>query len=90
MSVRQFFDTNVLVYGCNSTDPDKQAAALRQIAEASAAGTGLLSVQVLGEFFHATVVRQKLLTAAGQTRIRIWFICFLGTIAVAYVFAKAR
>ena len=48
MSVRQFFDTNVLVYGCNSTDLDKQAAALRRISEASAAGTGVLSVQVLG------------------------------------------
>jgi predicted nucleic acid-binding protein len=50
MSDRRFFDTHVLVYACDSTEPGKQATALELISEASAQGSGVLSVQVLGEF----------------------------------------
>ena len=60
MSAKRFFDTNVLVYACDSTDPAKQATALQLITEASAQGSGVLSVQVLGEFFHAVVIRSNL------------------------------
>jgi hypothetical protein len=35
MSDRSFFDTNVLVYACDSSDPGKQTTALHLIAEAS-------------------------------------------------------
>ena len=63
MNDKRFFDTNVLVYACDSTDPGKQATALKLIAEASAQGSGVLSVQVFGEFFHAVVIRRRLLTA---------------------------
>jgi predicted nucleic acid-binding protein len=64
MSDKRFFDTNVLVYACDSTDLGKQAISLQLIAEAAAMGSGVLSVQVLGEFFHAVVVRRRLLTAS--------------------------
>lgn len=69
MSDKRFFDTNVLVYACDSTDPGKQATALKLIAEDSAQGSGVLSVQVLGEFFHAVVIRRRLLTVAEAERI---------------------
>jgi predicted nucleic acid-binding protein len=62
MSAKRFFDTNVLVYACDATDPAKQAAALKCIADAATDGSGALSVQVFGEFFHATVVRKRLLS----------------------------
>ena len=68
MSGSQFLDTNVLVYSCDSSDAVKQQTALDLIAACSSQGTGVLSVQVLGEFFHATVVRKKLLTAAEAER----------------------
>lgn len=63
MSGRRFLDTNLLVYSCDSSDAGKQQTALDLIAACSSQGTGVLSVQVLGEFFHATVVRKKILTA---------------------------
>jgi len=58
-----FFDTNVLFYAYDSSEPEKQSKAQDLIAESIARGTGHVSVQVLGEFFHATVIRKKVLTA---------------------------
>jgi predicted nucleic acid-binding protein len=69
MSVKRFFDTNILVYACDSSEPAKQKRALELIAEASTQDSGALSVQVFGEFFHATVIRRKLLTANEAERI---------------------
>ena len=69
MSANRFLDTNVLFYACDSSEPDKQAVALQLIGELSAEGTGLISTQVLGEFFHSTVVRRKLLAAADAERV---------------------
>ena len=73
MSGRQFLDTNVLVYSCDSSDVGKRQTALDLIAACSSQGTGVLSVQVLGEFFHATVVRKKLLTADEAERAILAF-----------------
>lgn len=69
MSAKRFFDTNILVYACDSSEPAKQTRALELIAEASTQANGALSVQVLGEFFHATVIRRKLLTADEAERV---------------------
>jgi predicted nucleic acid-binding protein len=63
MSGRCFLDTNVLVYACDSSDAKKQQAALTLISELAARGEGVISTQVLGEFFHATVIRRKIFTA---------------------------
>lgn len=63
MSVKRFFDTNVLVYAVDASDPVKQNTAMKCVADAAADGDGALSVQVFGEFFHATVVRKQLLSA---------------------------
>jgi predicted nucleic acid-binding protein len=51
MSVRSFFDTNVLVYSDDKASPSKQHRALDLIAEHRRAGTGVLSYQVLQEYF---------------------------------------
>ena len=69
MSVKQFFDTNILVYACDSSEPQKQREAIARIADASRQGIGALSAQVFGEFFHATVVRRSLLSAAEAERL---------------------
>ena len=53
---RCFLDTNVLVYLFDDDFPEKQTLARQLIAERS--GERVLSVQVLGEFFH--VVTRKL------------------------------
>src|SRR5438094_8925282 len=51
MSARSFFDTNVLVYADDKAAPAKQRRALDLVAEHRRAGTGVVSMQVLKEYF---------------------------------------
>lgn len=57
MSARSFFDTNVLVYSDDKAIPAKQRRALDLIAEHRRGGTGVVSLQVLQEYF-VTVTRK--------------------------------
>jgi predicted nucleic acid-binding protein len=57
MSARSFFDTNVLVYADDKAALAKQRRALELVAEHRRAGTGVVSVQVLQEYF-VTVTRK--------------------------------
>ena len=50
-------DTNVITYAYDPTDGDKRSRAIEVLARIGAAGTGALSVQVMGEFF-VTVTRK--------------------------------
>ena len=51
MSVRSFFNTNVLIYADDKSTPAKQQRALELVAEHRLAGTGVVSIQVLQEYF---------------------------------------
>ena len=53
MTSRDFFDANVLVYAYDPRNPVKQQRALDLLADALANDTGVLSAQVLAEFFNA-------------------------------------
>lgn len=57
----RFFDTNVLVYLFDASQPNKKARAQELLADAVASGDALVSTQVLQEFFVA--VTRKLSTA---------------------------
>ena len=57
MSVRSFFDTNVLVYADDKAAPAKQRRAIDLVAEHRRARTGVVSLQVLQEYF-VTVTRK--------------------------------
>jgi predicted nucleic acid-binding protein len=57
MSARSFIDTNVLVYADDKATPPKQRRALELVAEHRRAGTGVVSLQVLQEYF-VTVTRK--------------------------------
>jgi predicted nucleic acid-binding protein len=57
MNVRSFFDTNVLVYADDKASPAKQRRAIALVAEQRRAGTGVVSLQVLQEYF-VTVTRK--------------------------------
>jgi len=63
MPARSFFDTNVLVYADNKAAPAKQSRALALVAEHRRAGTGVVSMQVLQEYF-VTVTRKLGVDAA--------------------------
>ncbi len=64
--MRVFFDTNVLVYCTDAAAPHKQACARALVAQAAAAGTAVLSTQVLIELFHTLTRKQKMPPAAAQ------------------------
>ena len=53
MAKRSFFDTNVLIYSVDRADPAKQTIALGLIARHAKERTGVISTQVLQEFFSA-------------------------------------
>ena len=53
MARRSFIDTNVLIYSVDRADPAKQATALGLIARHAKERTGVISTQVLQEFYSA-------------------------------------
>jgi predicted nucleic acid-binding protein len=57
MTARSFFDTNVLIYADDKAAPAKQRRALDLVAEHRRAGTGVVSLQVLHEYF-VTITRK--------------------------------
>ncbi len=68
MSVRSFLDTNVLVYTDDDDEPDKKAAALEVYSTLRRKRQGVVSTQVLQEYFvavthklgvHAATARRK-------------------------------
>jgi predicted nucleic acid-binding protein len=63
MSARSFFDTNVLIYADDKASPGKQRRALDLIAEHRRSRTGVVSLQVLQEYF-VTVTRKLHVDAA--------------------------
>jgi predicted nucleic acid-binding protein len=63
MAARSFFDTNVIVYADDRSAPAKQRRALELLAEHRRAGTGVVSLQVLQEYF-VTVTRKLHVDAA--------------------------
>ena len=50
-SVRVFLDTNILVYAQDAASPPKRQRSRELIAKVAGAGTGVISTQVLQEFF---------------------------------------
>jgi predicted nucleic acid-binding protein len=57
MPARSFFDTNVLIYADDRADPAKLQRALDLVAEHRLGRTGVVSLQVLQEYF-VTVTRK--------------------------------
>lgn len=53
MAVRSFFDTNILIYADDASAPEKKRRSLALIAEHRRAGTGVVSLQILQEYFVA-------------------------------------
>ncbi len=78
MSVRSFFDTNVLIYTDDHDAPEKQAGALELLERARLDGSGAVSTQVLQEYF--VVATRKLGVPAGVTRRKVELISRLGLV----------
>jgi len=69
MSDRSFFDTNILVYADDKAAPAKQRRAIELVSLHRRAGTGVLSLQVLQEYFVA--VTRKLRVDAQIARRKV-------------------
>lgn len=71
MSVRSFFDTNILVYSDDKAAPAKQGRAVELIAEHRRAGTGVLSIQVLAEYFVTVTRKLKLDPRVARRKVEL-------------------
>jgi predicted nucleic acid-binding protein len=69
MSARSFFDTNVLVYADDKAAPAKQRRAIDLVIEHRRSRTGVVSLQVLQEYFVA--VTRKLRVEASVARRKV-------------------
>lgn len=69
MPVRSFFDTNVLVYADDKAVPTKQRRALDLVTEHRRTRTGVVSLQVLQEYF--VTVTRKLSVDASIARRKV-------------------
>jgi predicted nucleic acid-binding protein len=65
---RFFFDTNILVYAYDSSEPCKQDTAQKLLEEGIREETGTVSVQVLGEFFNVVTRRIKNLMSPAEAQ----------------------
>ena len=69
MSARSFFGTSVLIYADDEAAPAKQRKAVNLVAEHRRARTGVVSPQVLQEYF--VTVRRKLQVDATMARRKV-------------------
>jgi len=54
MAAGTFLDTNILVYAVDAGNPVKRRASLRLLRELATSGEGVISTQVLQEFYSAS------------------------------------
>lgn len=72
MTVRSFFDTNVLVYTDDDAAPNKKRRALDLIAEHLSAGTGVISIQILQEYFVAATRKLGIEAAVARRKAELF------------------
>lgn len=74
MRDRVFFDTNILVYANDSSEPYKQQIARELIKKALAGQTAVISVQVLSEFWVTVTgkIKQPLPEAFAEKEIELF------------------
>src|SRR6202521_200927 len=71
MPARSFFDTSVLVYADDKAAPAKQSGALALLAEHRRAGTGVVSLQVLQEYFVTVTRRLRVDPAIARRKVEL-------------------
>ncbi len=72
MPARSFLDTNVLVYTDDGSAREKQRRALDLVAEHRRAGTGVLSLQVLQEYFVAATRKLGLDAKIARRKVELF------------------
>ena len=68
-AARTFLDTNILLYAEDAAFPDKQRKAVELLVEYRRLRSGVVSTQVLGEFFHAATRKLRLDPALARAQV---------------------
>jgi predicted nucleic acid-binding protein len=71
MPARSFFDTNVLIYADDNAAPTKQRKSLDLVAEHRRARTGVVSMQVLQEYFVAATRKLRVDDAIARRKVEL-------------------
>ena len=71
MSVRSFFDTNVLLYADDKSSPVKQRRAQEIIGQHRRDRTGVLSIQILQEYFAGVTRKLRVDTATARRQVEL-------------------
>jgi predicted nucleic acid-binding protein len=69
---RSFLDTNILVYSDDPRDPQKQAKAIDLITSHMRQRTGVVSLQVLQEYFVSATGKLKLDSELAKARVEFF------------------
>ena len=80
MPARSFFDTNVLAYTDDHDSPTEQSRALALFEEARRTGTGVVSTQVMQEYF--VTVTRKLGVPVDVARRKVELFARLGLVVI--------
>jgi predicted nucleic acid-binding protein len=80
MPARSFFDTNVLAYTDDHDSPTKQSRALALFEEARRTGAGVVSTQVMQEYF--VTVTRKLGVPVDVARRKVELFARLGLVVI--------
>lgn len=72
MSGRSFFDTNVLTYSDDHDAPDKQATSLHLLEQSRRSHNGVLSTQVLQEYFVTATRKLGVPAPVAKEKVRIF------------------
>ena len=70
--MRRFIDTNLLIYSDDSAYPDKQETATSLLATLRSSGTGVLSIQVLQEYFSIATRKLGVDVPVAQRRMTLF------------------
>ena len=71
MNARSFFDTNILVYADDKRAGPKQSRALDLVEEHRRDGTGVVSLQVLQEYFVTVTQKLKVNSTVARRKVEI-------------------
>jgi predicted nucleic acid-binding protein len=69
---RTFLDTNILVYANDGAYPEKQRKATELIVLHIRAGTGVVSLQTLGEYFHIATRKLRMDPATARAQVEFY------------------
>jgi predicted nucleic acid-binding protein len=72
MSARSFFDSNVLVYTDDHDAPRKQARSLEVVERARLEGRGVVSTQVLQEYFAAATRKLRVPPEIARRKVELF------------------